>query len=189
MVTTLAEVAGVLLTSSVVRTMAGNTAGAVTLLLLVIYPVLVCHNHIRLSETGSFFLLSLLVRLLVQFRAHWSKVKKQPVGAVYGFAIIALGPGLLAYFLDTSLQVPFQAAIQPSILLLSLLSSWWFFASLKQVNPIGLVMTGIPLAFLFFQVLSRGDAFAAYPLLLANCVTLLSLAYRGWINKRIPGTW
>jgi hypothetical protein len=27
-----------------------------------------------------------------------------------------------------------------------------------------------------------------YPLMIANCVTLASLAVRGWLNKRMPDT-
>lgn len=189
MVTTLAELGGVLLTSSVVRTVAGNAAGAVTLFVLAVYPVLLCYKHILLSETESFFFLSLLVWLLVRFRAHQSNTGKQPTVAVCELMAVALGPGLLAYSLDTSLRLPFQAAIQSFILLLSLLSSWWFLVSLREGNPIGLAMTGIPLTFLLFQVLNRRDAFPAYPLLIANSITLGSLAFRGWINKRRPGAW
>lgn len=70
MITSFAGVAGALLTGSVVRTVAGNTAGAVTLLLLTFYPVLVCYEHMLLSETGIFFFLALLVWLLVKYRAQ-----------------------------------------------------------------------------------------------------------------------
>ena len=198
MTTTLAGVGGVLLTGSIVRTVAGNAAGIVTLLVLTVYPVLVCYEHILLSETGGFFLLSLLVWVLVQFRAHWPNFGKRSIKGVYELVIIALGPSLLAYTFDLSLRPPFQAVFQqqtpcplylPLILLLTLISSWWLFISLKESNPIGLAMTGIPLVFLLLQVLNGRDAFPAYPLLIANCVTLLSLALRGWINKRIPGAW
>lgn len=198
MTTTLAGVGGVLLTGSVVRTVAGNAAGIITLLVLTVYPVLVCYEHILLSETGGFFLLSLLVWVLVQLRAYRPNSGKRSLRTACEFVIVALGPLLLAYIFDVSLHPPFQAVSQqqmpcplylPFALLCTLVSSWWFFICLKEGNSIGLIMTGAPLAFLFFQILNRRDAFPAYPLLIANCVTLLSLALRGWINKRIPGAW
>lgn len=198
MITTLAGVGGVLLAGSVVRTLAGNAAGIITLLVLTIYPVLVCYEHTLLSETGGFFLLSLLVWVMVQFRAHRPNAGKQSIRTACEFVIVALGPSLLAYTFDVLLRPPFQAVSQqqipcplylPFALLFTLVSSWWFLICLKEGNPIGLMMTGMPLVFLLFQVLHRRDAFPAYPLLVANCVTLLSLALRGWINKRIPGAW
>jgi 4-amino-4-deoxy-L-arabinose transferase-like glycosyltransferase len=70
MMTALAGAAGALLTGSVVRTVAGNTAGAVTLIVLAFYPVLVCYEHMLLSETGIFLFLALLVWLLIRFRAQ-----------------------------------------------------------------------------------------------------------------------
>jgi hypothetical protein len=401
MITSLAGVAGVLLTGSIVRTVAGNTAGAITLLVLTFYPVLVCYEHMLLSETGIFFFLALLVWLLVRSRAQarpsggslpvllacttalgyywrptiiylspvialgylllvylpsenfhpyrefWSNIQKQPSRAVRGFAIIALGPLLLAYPwihlsnqhpttapletitngmykqilvppsdpVNAPLRTQYEAIIQqdtpkgrlpldglsivgegryafikrlsavyiqagllkliaahpgryvagvtrafihflgvphhvpddenwqfshyvfqlwspgqnfphvpgwisdlkrfepkpygggafigrlfgvlnplyiPFVLLSSLVSLWWFLASLRGGNATGLIMAGIPLAFLFLHSLTMMAAaryaFPVYPLMIANCVTLTSLAIRGWVNKRMPDT-
>ncbi len=402
MITTLAGVAGTLLTGSVVRTVAGNIAGAITLLLLTFYPVLVCYEHMLLSETGIFFFLALLVWLLVKFQAQarrlslpflpvllacatalgyywrptiiylapalalgylliaylppesirpyrefWLNFRNQRAAAVRAFAIIALGPPLLAWpWIHLSNQHPSTATLEtmtngmykqilvppddpvnaplraqyrdiiqqdiprgglpldglsivgegrhaflkrlsavyiqegliklilahparyaagvtrafiyflgvphhrpddenwhfsqyvfqtwppdesfqhmpgwiselkqfepkryeggaftgklfgllgplyiPFVLLSSLLSVWWFFAALREGNATGVVMAGVPLAFLFLHALTMMAAaryaFPVYPLMIANGVTLTSLAFRGWINKRMPDT-
>ena len=74
------------------------------------------------------------------------------------------------------------------VLLSSLLSCWWFVASLRGGNVRGLIMAGIPLAFLFLHSLTMMAAaryaFPVYPLMMANCITLAHLAVRGWVNKR-----
>lgn len=70
MMTMLAGAAGALLIGSVVRTVAGNTAGAIMLATLTFYPVLVCYEHMLLSETGTFFFLALLIWLLIRFRVQ-----------------------------------------------------------------------------------------------------------------------
>ncbi len=401
MVPVLAGAAGVLLTGSVVRTVAGNTAGAVTLAVLTFYPVLVCYQHMLLSETGIFFFLALLVWLLIRFREQtkrsakafpallacgtalgyywrptiiylspvlalsywlvaylpaeslrpyrefWENLRRDRARAVSGFLIVALGPILLAYPwihlsnqhpstapletitngmykqvlmppddpVNAPLRVQYGAIIRQDapqgrlpldglsiagedrpqfikhlsaiyiqagllrliathpgrylagvirtfiyflgvphhrpddenwhfsqyvfqlwpldqnfqhvpgwisslkqfepklygggafigklfgvlgplytgfVLLSSLVSSWWFVAAFRGGNARGLIMAGIPLAFLFLHSLTMMAAaryaFPVYPLMMANCITLASLAGRGWVNKRMPDT-
>jgi hypothetical protein len=78
------------------------------------------------------------------------------------------------------------------VLLSSLVSCWWFVAALRGGNARGLTMAGIPLAFLLLHSLTimtwARHAFPAYPLMIANSITLASLALRGWVNKRMPDT-
>jgi hypothetical protein len=78
------------------------------------------------------------------------------------------------------------------VLLSSIVSLWWFFATLRGGNTRGLIMAGIPLAFLFLHPLKMTAVtryiFPTYPLMMANCVALASFAVRGWINKRMPDT-
>ncbi len=402
MMTALAGIAGVLLTGSVVRTVAGNTAGAITLIVLAFYPVLVCYEHTLLSETGIFFFLSLLVWLLIRFRAqvqqaavvfpallacatalgyYWrptiiylspavafsyllrvylpteslhpyrelrENLQRNWASALRGFFIAALGPVLLVspwiylnslhpstgqletitqgmykqvlappddpvnaslrsqyekfirqdtggtgrlpldglsivgqerfnfikrisaiyiqagplklitkypgryvagvirsfiYFLGVPhhrlddenwhfSQYVFQlwppeynfqhlpgwigslkqfepkpyggggfvgrffSALGPLYIGLVLLSSfascWWFVTALRGGNVRGLIMAGIPLAFLSLHALTMMAAaryaFPTYPLMMANSITLVSLAVRGWVNKRMPET-
>ncbi len=66
LVTGMFGVAGVLLTGSTVRFIAGEVAGACALVLVVLYPVLIGYQHMILSETGIFFFLSLLIWLTVR---------------------------------------------------------------------------------------------------------------------------
>ena len=76
------------------------------------------------------------------------------------------------------------------VLVSSLVSAWWFLASVKGGNTTGLVMAGLPLAFLFLHALTMMGAsryaFPVYPQMIANSITLASLALRGWFNKRTP---
>ena len=65
LVTTLFGLGGVLLAGWTVRRIAGATAGAVALMLMVFYPILVGYQHMLLSETGIFFWLALLVWSLI----------------------------------------------------------------------------------------------------------------------------
>jgi hypothetical protein len=396
LVTTLAGLGGTLLTGSVVRAAAGNTAGALTLFALTFYPVLVCYEHMLLSETGIFFFLALIVWLLVKGHTHflpallactvalgyywrptilflspvvgllyllrvylpnesthpfavvWANLRMQPASAIRSFAIVTLGPWLLAYpwqhpasqhpsskaSLETltsgmykQILVPpddpvnsplhgqYQAIIQQDIpkgripldglsivgegrhafikrlsavyiqagllklilshprryamgvartfiyflgvphhrpddenwhfsqdvfelwpatqnfgnvpgwlgdlkqfepksysggsfvgkvfgalgplyigfvLVSSVVSVWWFLASVKGGNTTGLIMAGLPLAFLFLHALTMMSltryAFPVYPQMIANSVTLASLALRGWFHKRMPDT-
>src|SRR5690242_10301061 len=64
-VTTLFGTAGILLAGFIVRKVAGATSGAVALMLMVFYPVLVGYQHMLLSETGIFFWIALLLWSLV----------------------------------------------------------------------------------------------------------------------------
>ena len=78
------------------------------------------------------------------------------------------------------------------VLLSSVLSLWWFLVSLKEGNTTGLVMAGVPLAFLFLHALTMMGAsryaFPVYPQMIANTMTLAHLALRGWMDKRTPNT-
>ncbi len=65
LVTTLFGLGGILVTGWTVRKIAGATTGAITLVLLVFYPILVGYEHMLLSETGIFFWLALLLYSLV----------------------------------------------------------------------------------------------------------------------------
>ncbi len=65
MVTTLLGTGGVLLVGLIVRRVAGPTSGAIALVLVSFYPVLIGYEHMLLSETGTFFWLTLLLWSLV----------------------------------------------------------------------------------------------------------------------------
>ncbi len=67
LVTTLFGLGGVLISGATVRRIAGGIAGAGTLIVLVLYPVLVGYQHMLLSETGTFFWLALLTWSLVAY--------------------------------------------------------------------------------------------------------------------------
>ena len=66
-VTAMFGLGGVLLMGSAVRQIVGSIGGAIALILMACYPVLIGYQHMLLSETGTFFFLALLVRCLVSF--------------------------------------------------------------------------------------------------------------------------
>jgi len=57
--------AGILLLGSITKRVAGGTYAGVVILLLSAYPYLVSYEHIPLTEIGTFFFLTLLVRILL----------------------------------------------------------------------------------------------------------------------------
>src|SRR5437868_1839485 len=61
LVTSLFGTGGILLVGLIVRKIAGATSGAVALILMMLYPVLVGYQHMLLSETGIFFWIALLL--------------------------------------------------------------------------------------------------------------------------------
>ncbi len=65
LVTTLFGLGGILITGWTVRKVSGATTGAITLVVLVFYPILIGYEHMLLSETGIFFWLALLLYSLV----------------------------------------------------------------------------------------------------------------------------
>ncbi len=75
LVTTLFGLGGILLTGWTVRKIAGGTTGAITLVLLVFYPILVGYQHMLLSETGIFFWLALLLYSLVCLASASQRVR------------------------------------------------------------------------------------------------------------------
>lgn len=113
LLTTLLGMAGILLSGFAVRKIAGATSGAITLVLLVFYPVLVGYQHMLLSETGNFFWLALLVWSLIIF----APASKQTAIALACW--IALVVALGYYWRPTILYLSPVAAL--AFLLLALL--------------------------------------------------------------------
>ena len=89
LVTSLFGTGGILLVGLIVRKIAGATSGAVALILMVLYPVLVGYQHMLLSETGIFFWIALLLWSLVCLA---SASKHSAIGVPCWIAlVIALG--------------------------------------------------------------------------------------------------
>src|SRR5690349_21173795 len=82
LVTTLLGLVGTLLLGATVRRIATGTSGAITLLILAVYPVLIGYEHSLLSETGTFFFLALLLFLFT-----WFVTSPSSKGWSYAFAI------------------------------------------------------------------------------------------------------
>ncbi len=60
-VTSVAGLGGILVLGKVVRDLAGIGAGAISLIVLALYPTLVSYEHYVLSETGIFFFLAAMI--------------------------------------------------------------------------------------------------------------------------------
>ena len=76
----------------------------------------------------------------------------------------------------------------PVVLMCSIVSLLWLVASIRQGNGIVFALTAIPLTLIALHALTMMSAgryaFPIYPLMLANTVTLLSLSWQGWRQKR-----
>jgi hypothetical protein len=125
-VTTLLGWGGVVLTGSIAARMAGRTTGAVTLVLLVFYPVLTGYQHMLLSETGTFFCLALLLWCIVAVsQSHLRGSLGFPlltsfvigIGYYWRPTILYLSPavallGILAGFLSGNNSKPYAGLVQ-----------------------------------------------------------------------------
>jgi len=65
LMTTLFGTAGILLVGLIARRVAGGNCGAIALIVMAFYPILVGYEHMLLSETGIFFWIALLLWSLV----------------------------------------------------------------------------------------------------------------------------
>ena len=104
---------GVVLTGLVVRRVAGATSGAIALVVLAFYPVLVGYQHLLLTETGNFFWIALMLWSLV-------RVAKDFHGSAIGMGCwIALVIAAAYYWRPTLLNLSPIAAV--ALVLLRLL--------------------------------------------------------------------
>jgi 4-amino-4-deoxy-L-arabinose transferase-like glycosyltransferase len=101
---------GVLLTAQSVRRIAGERAACAAVVVLALYPTSIAYQHAVLTETGTFFFLALLVRLLV-----WKPASPR---ADYTRAI-ALGAALAAGYLWRQTLL----AVAPAVAVLTVLTS------------------------------------------------------------------
>ena len=70
----------------------------------------------------------------------------------------------------------------------SAISALWLVLAIRQGNATAFALTAIPLALIVLHALTMMSAaryaFPIYPLMLANLITVLALACRGWAGKR-----
>jgi hypothetical protein len=118
LVTTLFGLAGTLLIGATVRRIATGTSGALALLILAVYPVLIGYEHLLLSETGTFFFLALVLCLFTRFATsqnprNWSHVVGICLAVGIGYywrpTIIYLSPVLALLYAITALLVAYSA--------------------------------------------------------------------------------
>jgi hypothetical protein len=119
LVTTLFGLAGTLLIGAAVRRIATGTSGAMALLILTVYPVLIGYEHLLLSETGTFFFLALVLCLFTRFATsqnprNWSHVVGICLAVGIGYywrpTIIYLSPVLAVLYAITGLLAPYSAS-------------------------------------------------------------------------------
>ncbi|MBV9404768.1 MAG: glycosyltransferase family 39 protein [Acidobacteriaceae bacterium] len=80
---------GVLLMGLIVRRLAGQTSGAIALVVLAFYPILVGYQHTLLTETGAFFSIALLLWSVVCVAPIW---KRNPITVAFWISfVIAVG--------------------------------------------------------------------------------------------------
>jgi len=88
LLTSLLGLGGVVLMGLIVRRLAGETSAAITLIVLVFYPILVGYQHTLLTETGTFFSIALLLWAFVCVARRW---KRNPISvAVWISFVVAL---------------------------------------------------------------------------------------------------
>ena len=114
LVTTLFGLAGTLLVGASVRRIATGTSGAIVIIILTLYPVLIGYEHLLLSETGTFFFLALLLWSFTRFATsqnprNWSYVLAICLTLALGYywrpTIIYLSPVMAVLYVLTALLV------------------------------------------------------------------------------------
>ena len=125
LVTTLFGLAGTLLVGATVRRIATGTSGAMALLLLAVYPVLIGYEHLLLSETGTFFFLASVLCLFTRFATsqnprNWSHVVGICLAVAIGYywrpTIIYLSPVLAVLYAITALLAAYSARSKLGVL-------------------------------------------------------------------------
>jgi len=125
LVTTLFGLAGTLLVGATVRRIATGTSGAIALLILAVYPVLIGYEHSLLSETGTFFFLALVLCLFTRFATSqnprsWSHVVGISLALAIGYywrpTIIYLSPVLAVLYVIAALLALYSARVKLDVL-------------------------------------------------------------------------
>jgi 4-amino-4-deoxy-L-arabinose transferase-like glycosyltransferase len=151
LVTTLFGLGGILLAGLTVRRIAGGTTGAVALIVLVFYPVLVGYQHVLLTETGTFFWLALLVWSLTA----WAKAANRNalLLACWVALVIALG-----YYWRPTIQY-----LSPLVALLFILTGLVSPNSSRPYSGLIKNLKNRPLLILGALIVAAGPWMLAYP--------------------------
>jgi hypothetical protein len=147
---------GAFLAASTARFIAGNAPGACTLLLVLLYSI------VSDERPALFFLLAVSV---------WASVR-------YGIVYCLLAAVAVTVMRD-SRGDSMAAYLAGSVSLV------WLIIGLRERNRVVVLITAIPLFSALALSLMHTSLVPVTGLLLANVITLISLAHRGWANKRL----